>query len=290
MTRDSDGYLSNNWPTLSGPIEGATLRLLSLGAGVQSTTVALMAARGDIGPMPDAAIFADTVWEPRAVMAHLDWLQSVLPFPVHRVSIGSIRDAILTGRNSTGQRFASVPWHIRNPDGSAGLGRRQCTAEWKLAPIKRQVRDMLGLVPRQRVPKGVKVEQWIGISMDEVVRMKPSRDLWCHHRFPLIEAGMDRQACLRYLEERQYPKPPKSACIGCPFHTNAMWRDMRDNAPDDFADAVEVDRQLRTGEFYKMRGREYMHRSLMPLDQAPLNDADPRQLGFDLECEGLCGN
>jgi hypothetical protein len=41
--------------------------VLSLGAGVQSTTLALMAAHGEVGPMPDCAIFADTCWEPKAV-------------------------------------------------------------------------------------------------------------------------------------------------------------------------------------------------------------------------------
>lgn len=59
------------------------LRALLLGAGVQSTTLALMAAHGEIGPMPDCAIFADTHWEPKAVYDHLNWLMSpnVLPFP-----------------------------------------------------------------------------------------------------------------------------------------------------------------------------------------------------------------
>ena len=49
-------------PGLAADIQ---LRVLSLGAGVQSTTLALMAAHGEIGPMPDCAIFADTGWEPR---------------------------------------------------------------------------------------------------------------------------------------------------------------------------------------------------------------------------------
>ena len=48
------------------------LRALSLGAGVQPTTLDLMAAHGAVGPMPDCAIFADTGWEPRAVYEHLD--------------------------------------------------------------------------------------------------------------------------------------------------------------------------------------------------------------------------
>jgi len=52
------------------------LRALSLGAGVPSTTMALMAAHGEIGPMPDCAIFADTGWEPKAVYDHLSWLMS----------------------------------------------------------------------------------------------------------------------------------------------------------------------------------------------------------------------
>lgn len=70
------------------------LRVLSLGAGVQSTTLALLAAHGVIGPMPDCAIFADTAWEPQAVYDHLAWLMSpnLLPFPVHVVSAGSLRD------------------------------------------------------------------------------------------------------------------------------------------------------------------------------------------------------
>lgn len=73
------------------------LRVLSLGADVQSTTLALLAAHGIVRPMPDCAIFADTGWEPASVYAHLRWLMSpnVLPFPVHIVSAGNIRDNLL---------------------------------------------------------------------------------------------------------------------------------------------------------------------------------------------------
>ena len=89
------------------------LRVLSLGAGVQSTTLALMAAHGEIGPMPDCAIFADTGWEPRAVYEHLAWLRSpnVLPFPVHIVSAGDLRAALLAG--ARGARWASIPAFTR---------------------------------------------------------------------------------------------------------------------------------------------------------------------------------
>lgn len=52
----------------------ATIRTLSLGAGVQSTTIYLLACEGVIPPF-DAAIFADTGWEPRRVYEHLERLE-----------------------------------------------------------------------------------------------------------------------------------------------------------------------------------------------------------------------
>ena len=104
------------------------LTVLSLGAGVQSTTMALMAAHGEINSMPDCAIFADTGWGPRAVYDHLAWLRSpnVLPFEVHVVRNGNLRESTLARRNTTGGRFSAVPWYINNPDGSHGMGRRLC--------------------------------------------------------------------------------------------------------------------------------------------------------------------
>ena len=53
------------------PVEKANFRVISLGAGVQSTVMALMAEAGDIGPRPDCAVFADTGWEPKEVYEHL---------------------------------------------------------------------------------------------------------------------------------------------------------------------------------------------------------------------------
>lgn len=294
------------------------LRVLSLGAGVQSTTLALMAANGAIGPMPDCAVFADTGWEPHAVYEHLDWLRSpnVLPFPVHIVSAGDLRADLLAG--ARGERWASIPAFTRTvtPAGTelpvydeddegdlkvvgtrivatekmgVGMIRRQCTGDYKIVPIRRKVRELLGIAGR-RSPKVPIAEQWIGISFDEAIRMKPSFEDWQVNRWPLIEMGMTRQDCLRWLERHGYPLPPKSSCIGCPFHSDAVWRDMRDHDPDGWADAVAVDRAIRTG-FRGIRGKVYLHRSAVPLDEADLaTDADRGQ--FDLwpnECEGMCG-
>ena len=87
-----------------------------------------------------------------------------------------------------------------------------------------------------------------------------------------------------------YTKPPKSSCIGCPYRDNKGWRAMRDNRPEEWADAVELDRQIRRRP--GMRNYDqFMHRSLKPLDQVDLSTAEDRgQLNlFNNECEGMCG-
>jgi hypothetical protein len=269
-----------------------TLRVLSLGAGVQSTTLALMAAHGDVGPMPDCAIFADTGWEPQAVYDHLAWLRSpnVLPFPVHIVSAGDMRADLL--KAASGQRWTSIPAFTRSVARgrvTVGMIRRQCTKDYKIVPIRRKVRELAGLT-RRRSPDFPVVEQWIGISSDEVVRMKPSFEAWQVNRWPLVEQRMSRQACLRWLERHGYPEPPKSSCIGCPFHADSLWRRLRDEEPTAWADAVAIDRVIRTG-LRGIRGEVFLHRSAVPLDEADLTtaaDAGQRDL-FANECEGVCG-
>jgi hypothetical protein len=250
--------------------------------------MALMAARGEIGPMPDYALFADTGWEPRKVYDWLDWLETQLPFPVRRISGGNILDHIVRNTNKTGQRFASVPWFTEN----GGMGRRQCTREFKVDPLMKAQRALLGYPPRVRIPEG-SCEVWIGISMDEMQRMKDARNKWQRNRWPLIEMGMSRRDCLKWMAERQYPTPPKSACIGCPYHSDAMWRDMRDNDPESWESAVEADKILRAGGTnQKMKHAQFMHRSLIPLAEVDLSTSAERgqvEFGFLQECDGMCG-
>lgn len=160
------------------------LRSLSLGAGVQSTCLLLLAAEGHL-PGLDVAIFADTGWEPRSVYAHLDQIEREIAepagIPILRVSSGNIRDDAL----DPSKRFASMPLHILNPQGTEGLSRRQCTGQYKIRPIKEQVRRLLGYPYPQRIPAGVFVEQWIGISVDEVHRAKDADVAYMKNRFPL---------------------------------------------------------------------------------------------------------
>jgi hypothetical protein len=247
-----------------------TLTVISLGAGVQSTTMALMAAKGEITHTPDCAIFADTQWEPRAVYDHLAWLEDVLPFPVHRVSLGNLKEAVTKGG------FSSVPFYTEG-----GLGARQCTYQYKLRPLYRKVRELLG----GKTPKGG-CEMWVGISTDEITRMKDARVQYIVNRFPLVEKRISRNDCLKWLERNGYPIPPRSACLGCPFKRDSEWRHTRDGNPKEWLETIEADKQIRLAS-----GKEqFMHRSLKPLDEVDLSTAeDHGQLNFLSECEGMCG-
>ena len=262
------------------------LRVLSLGAGVQSTTLALMAARGEIEP-PDCAIFADTGAEPAGVYQHLDWLTTQLPFPVHRVmaKMGPLGDAVLASYRGEIPRSASPPFFTASPD---GMMPRQCTKEAKVRPIVAAIRDMLGVAPRARVPAGIVVEQWLGISTDEAHRMKPSREPWQVNRYPLIEKRMSRGDCLAWLERHGYERPQKSACTFCPYRSNEQWRLMKRTDPASFSEACSVDEAIRTNRNgLRLKAIPYLHRSLRPLAEV---DFDQRMDDlFGNECEGMCG-
>lgn len=260
------------------------MRVLSLGAGVQSSTLLLMAVHGELSL--DRAIFADTGWEPRAVYDWLGGLQLAAGYagiPMDVVTAGNLRDAIVTQRD---RGFASIPLHVLNLDGKPGMLRRQCTDNYKLRPVRRRLRE-LGAT---RVNPATIL---IGISWDEVQRMRDSDIRYAIHEYPLVDRRMTRTDCLRWLRERGYDDPPKSACIGCPYMDNARWRDLRDNRPDEWADAVAVDAAIRRN--HRIDGEAFLHRSRVPLPMVDLSTPRERAAAsgqvdmFDLIEDGECG-
>lgn len=261
------------------------MRILSLGAGVQSTTLALMAALGEIRPGPDAAIFADTGDEPASVYDHLAWLASdgILPFPIHVVRPPSSLSVAL--RN--GDEAARIPFHV----GAGGIGMRQCTRNWKLRPIRRETRRLLGKGPRSYIEPGT-VEAWIGISADEVYRIKPSSVQFITNRHPLVELGLNRQDCERWLVSHNYMVPPKSSCVFCPYKADTQWAEMKAHDLESWMDAVAMDNWLREpSQVRRFHGPLYVHRSRIPLAEVQLDRRKKYSevRSFSEECEGLCG-
>ncbi|UYL94083.1 phosphoadenosine phosphosulfate reductase [Geobacillus phage vB_GthS_PK5.1] len=260
--------------------------VLSLGAGTQSSAMLLMAAHGDL-PKPDYVIFADTGWEPKIVYDWLEKLQNYVKsygIEIITTSAGNIREDVLRN-HPIGKRVASMPFYTKDKDGKKGIVMRQCTMEYKIAPINKKVRELLGYKPRQKVRETV--HMWRGISTDEIVRVKPSKIKWIVHEHPLVDKGMDRQDCIQYVLEKMGELPPKSSCIGCPFHNDEMWLWIKNNFPSEWREAVEFDKAIRKSPRYK--SELYLHKSCVPLDEVDFNDDQMTIDDFLNECEGMCG-
>jgi len=293
--------------------------ILNLGAGVQSTTLALLAAQGklrDSGGKEikfDCAIFADTMEEPEdpghSVYEHLAWLEKQLPFPIIRTSAGKLGDHLKSGTDSTGGRFASIPAFTlgQNKKGGRKVSkvRRQCTKEYKISPIERAIRrQVLGLAPRKRIPRGTIVHQYIGISLDEIGRMlkaqkrqeeKPVK--WARLHYPLIHSlKWTRGECRTFLAPIVPHRVPRSACVFCPFHDNEEWKAIKSRWGRDWARAVEIDEALRVKGNVVNRNMDqqmFLHRSCVPLKDIDFSSteaqaADDKSMAG--ECQGMCGN
>jgi hypothetical protein len=272
------------------------LRALSLGAGVQSTTMLLMVLHGEFDPAPDCAIFADVGWEPKAVYKHLDWLEEKAKeknFPIYRVSAGNLKQDLLDCLSGKRKRIANPPFYVVGEDSTVGMVRRSCTDAYKIRPINRKIRELIGI---QRAHKDTLIEQWIGISRDEIIRMKTSREPWVKNVYPLIDRGMSRDDCLEWLKSHGYSTPHKSACLGCPYHSNLSWQEMKKNSPEEWKETVELDSALRSSpqSLPGTTGKIFLHRTAEPLGTADLTirkRGRPRKYDHLLldECEGMCG-
>lgn len=192
-----------------------------------------MALQGEVRPF-DAVVVADTGWEGPDWDAHVVQLQQAheaAGVPFYVVTAGDIRaDALDAGRN-----FSSMPLFR-----GASMGSRQCTKQYKIVPVQRAAKRLLG-IDHGREAQGRYIELAIGISYDEWHRAKDSRVKYVRHVFPLLDGRTTRTQCAEYLERVGWGSVGKSACVGCPLRSKAEWRFLRDERPGDFADAVAFD-------------------------------------------------
>lgn len=257
-------------------------RAISLGAGVQSSAMLLMALDGRFGDVPDLAVMADTQWELKPTAQWVRELEQIVaPFPLVTVTAGNIRKDAMAGCVPSGggkpaSRFAAMPFHLK----SGGIGRRQCTSEYKIKPYRRYLRS-LGVT---------RAETWIGFSWDERHRAKPSDVRWLPNRFPLVEARLTWEDCARYLADRGL-SVHKSSCPGCPYHNDDYWRWLRDTDPEEFERVCQFDDGIRHSG--RMREEQFVHWSARPLREIrEFNGEAQGLLVLDVKqafCGGVCG-
>jgi hypothetical protein len=166
---------------------------------------------------------------------------------------------------------------------------RKCTSEFKVTPIERQIRLDSGHKKGERIPKR-SVNLWLGISRDEVFRVKNNMTPWIQNVYPLIEIGWNRQDCLDYCTERLKRTVAKSRCFMCPYVRD--WQEMKRHQPHDFARAVAFDLSIRNSTKKGVKAPVYLHRSCLPLSEFVVDQGHLWE-GFDddfvNECTGSCG-
>jgi hypothetical protein len=263
---------------------------LNWGLGQDSTTIALLAEHGEIPPF-DAIIWADTQQEPQEVYDTLAWVMPLLTPPVYRVTKGDLGANILqasqaqkaSGLLKAGHR-GQPPFYVKNAVNldyatadSGGQLWRKCTKDYKVMPIRRKIRELLGVSAHAYLAPHIWVEQAIGFPLDELGRTFCSDVRWIVNTFPLIDLRMRKRDCARWLTDHGYPIPPKSSCRFCPYHSNAYWRRMRDTQPDEWEKVVAFEAALHQGKLPGVRGTPYVHKSMVSLPLAPIDEPETGQ-------------
>jgi len=250
------------------------MRVLSLGWGVQSFTLAAMAAVGEIPPV-EAAIHADTGHEREATyqFASLwsDWLTA------HGVPVVTVRAELETAPAINRWGGVRLPAYTTNiTTGEVAQINRQCTDDWKIAPIRRWLQA-------NRRRRQVRLQ--LGISLDEVRRMRDSGVKYIAHEYPLVDRRLTRGDCVLWLERHGLPVPERSACTFCPFQSERDWQSLSES---DRQHAIEVDEQIR---MVRPPMPLFVHRSLRPVAELDMRSEPERgQMSlWESECSGLCG-
>lgn len=254
------------------------VQILSLGAGKQSTYMLLQGLQGKFSQRPDYAVFADTGNEPKYVYDQLAYLQQYClrhhNFTINIVQAGNLVADIESYLKNQTKWSPTPPLWADN----GGNLRRQCTDHLKLRPIRKFIRS---------VSAGRPVNMWIGISLDEIERMKTSDVAYISHYFPLIEKRINLFQIQKFYSDSNYPEPGKSSCIICPFHSRTYWRRLKIVEPDSFKSAIQLDEKIR--HYKKNKEQFFLHRDRLPLKTSMLSEQLSLFPEMIEECTGLCG-
>ncbi len=255
------------------------MKVISLGLGIQSTTMYLMSSLYYMD-RADYAIFADPgaelpdtyeLWD-----SLNDWAKYNNGIPLIKKKKSLYKDII---DSQNGDRVASIPAFTE----SQGMVRRQCTNEYKINVVVQEVRKLHGLKKGQRMKP---TEMYLGISLDEIQRMKESQLYNIEYKYPLIDKRITRSDCVKFLEERSFHNIKKSSCVFCPYHSNKNWKEIKQNYPEEWGKVIKVDRAIRDSSKRGLSDKLFLHRTLVPISEAYLQE-DQEEL-FMCE-EGFCG-
>jgi hypothetical protein len=241
----------------------------SYGGGVQSVALAVLVARGEL-PRPARVVMADTGREASATWRYTDDVVRELLAPTLIETAG--HDLARVDLRDRSGRILIPAYTARDGDGRLPA---YCSAEWKRDVIARWLRAA-GYGPRRPV------RLWLGISVDELHRAKPSRLAWIDHRFPLLfDRPMTRAEGLLLIESAGLARPLRSSCWMCPYRSDAEWSELD---PADWQAALALEADMR-----QVDPTLTLHRSGVPLADIQLAGTDrPGLWDLDACATGYC--
>lgn len=264
-------------------LDSIQYNVLLYGAGTQSTGLLLMALEGEFESKPDFAVFADTGAEPDHVIEYKEYFAEYVKknydFDIITVSKGNLDQDIRSYLKGETKRVAQIP--LRS---YGGLLMRQCTQDYKIAPADKIIKQLCE-VKRKNKEQVNMIGLWMGISLDEIQRMKSSTQWWKVLIYPLIEKGFRREDTINYVTRFGLKTPPRSACYFCPFHSPSYWNHLKKEYPNEHKKAIEFDELIRN--YPKLKKQMFLHRQTKPLSEVENNQTD--LFGMIDECEGYCG-
>jgi len=259
---------------------------------------------GEMGPKLDLCVFADTQNEAAWTYEAIEWASKEFGHitPLITVTRGNLAEDWFTGQKSMRREenamAAAMPFHLKMPDGTKGMAMRTCSERYKISAVKKAAREFLGLKPGQIVNGKYNIEMWMGIAYEEAAnRVHDSGEEWITNVYPLVDRKMRTYDCNEWMKAHGYESPKKSACVQCPYRSDASWRELRESKAG-WEAAVSFDKRIRSDAKFissvsdpekgNLRGIPYLHASLTPLDEVDF-DSDQNQLDlWGGECTGGC--
>jgi len=241
------------------------MRFFSFGGGVQSTAALVLTAQrkidfrtflfanvGEDSESPDTLEYVANYSIPFAKQNGLELIT------LTKKTIDGARETVL-------QRIMRTKRSVPIPAKLSGGVRvsRVCTVDFKIRVCYKWARQY-GATKENPAIVG------IGFSLDEYHRIKTDDPKLPAQRktYPLIDLGLTRQDCENIVIDAGLPRPPKSACYFCPFHSPMAWQLLRINHPELYAKSIEIEQRLSS----KGHGKIFLHSSMIPLDKIGAQD------------------
>lgn len=282
------------------------MKILSCGAGMQSTALALMSCENALAvkglrrpyipefelpnpkvPIYDLVIFCDLGMEPGWVMYQWEFIEKAC----ESAGIKAVKlKTDLYGHfmeNFGERRTVSIPWWTLGDDGKKSKMPRNCTIDFKVEMISKHIRwEVLGYRKGQRLKDCDKKahEMHMGFSLEEANRCNDSPNPMFVNQFPLVAMRWTRAESYAYCLEVWGLDTKASACSFCPFHQNYFYKHLKENRPEEYAELLKVDNLLRDkNPKPPMDSDLFISRSRKRLEDLTPEDCD------DAKCFEYCG-